>query len=340
MKHLSRAFGLAFALALAGPALAQDLPGEGKTVRMAQPTWDTEWFQAQIYKKVVEKLGYGVQDPIALDNPPFYEAVGLGDIDFWASGWFPLHNTYITELDGKASAVGYVAKGGALQGYLIDKKTADEHGIKFIEDFKDPETAKIFDSNGNGKADLVACPPGWGCELTITHQMEAYGLNDTVEQITASYSASMADAVSRYEQGQPILFYTWTPNWTVGLLKPGEDVVWLQVHEAALPEDQQDMVDAISVADVTGCADDPCVMGWPANDIRVVANDAFLADNPALARLFEVMSIPLEDIFAQNAKMYEGESRPDDLERHADEWLDAHADTVEGWIGEATAAAN
>jgi glycine betaine/proline transport system substrate-binding protein len=211
--------------------------------------------------------------------------------------------------------------------------------MKFIEDLKDPETAKIFDSNGNGKADLVACPPGWGCELTITHQMEAYALNDTVEQIQASYSASMADAVSRYEQGQPILFYTWTPNWTVGLLKPGEDVVWLQVQEAALPEDQQSMVDAISVADVTGCADDPCNMGWPANDIRVVANDEFLAENPALAKLFEVMSIPLEDIFAQNAKMYEGESRPDDLERHADEWLTANAELVDGWLSEATAAA-
>ncbi|HET9070117.1 MAG TPA: glycine betaine ABC transporter substrate-binding protein, partial [Amaricoccus sp.] len=77
---------------------------------------------------------------------------------------------------------------------------------------------------------------------------------------------------------------------------------------------------------------------WPANDIRVVANDAFLADNPALAKLFEVMSIPLEDIFAQNAKMYQGENRPDDLERHADEWIAAHADEVDGWVSEATAA--
>ena len=59
----------------------------------------------------------------------------------------------------------------------------------------------------------------------------------------------------------------------------------------------------------------------------------------ALAKLFEVMSIPLEDIFAQNAKMYEGESRPDDLERHADEWLTANAEPVDGWLSVATAAA-
>lgn len=306
---------------------------------MAQPTWDTEWFQAQVYRKVIERLGYTVDQPMALDNPPFYQAVSQGDVDFWASGWFPLHNSYLPDIEGKASPIGYVAKGGALQGYLIDKKTADEHGIKFIEDLKDPETAKLFDSDGDGKADLVACPPGWGCELTITHQMEAYGLKDTVHQIQAAYSASMADAISRHEQGQPILFYTWTPNWTVGLLKPDVDVVWLQVHEAALPDDQKDMAEFISVPDVKGCADNPCNMGWPANDIRVVANDAFLADNPAVAKLLEVMSIPLDDIFAQNAKMYQGESKPADLERHADEWVAAHADLVDGWISEATAAA-
>src|SRR5690606_25869297 len=237
-----------------------------------QPTWDTEWFQAQIYKKAVEALGYTVEGPTALDNPPFYQAVAQGDLDFWASGWFPLHNTYLEELEGKASVVGYVAKGGALQGYLIDKKTAEEHGITHLEDFQNPETAKLFDSNGDGKADLVACPPGWGCELTITHQLEAYGLNDSVNAIQAAYSASMADAISRYEQGESIFFYTWTPNWTVGLLNPDEDVVWLQVQSGALPEDQQDMLDFTSVDDVTGCADAPCNMGWPANDIRAVAN--------------------------------------------------------------------
>src|SRR5690606_26733399 len=134
------------------------------------------------------------------------------------------------------SVVGYVAKGGALQGYLIDKKTADEHNIRSLEDIKNPENAKLLDSNGDGKADLVACPPGWGCELTITHHMSAYGLDDYVNPIQAAYSASMADAISRYEQGQPIFFYTWTPNWTVGMLKPGEDVVWLEVSEPNLPE--------------------------------------------------------------------------------------------------------
>jgi glycine betaine/proline transport system substrate-binding protein len=337
-------FGLGSALAAlalsAAPLSAQSLPGEGTTVKMAQPTWDTEWFQAQIYKKAMEALGYEVEGPTALDNPPFYQAVGQGDMDFWASGWFPLHNTYLEDLKGKASTVGYVAKGGALQGYLIDKKTADEHNIRLIDDFKKPEIAKLFDSNGDGKADLVACPPGWGCELTITHQLEAYGLNDTVNAIQAAYSASMADALSRYEQGQPIFFYTWTPNWTVGMLKPGEDVVWLEVSEPSLPEEQKDMEDQTTIPDVKGCASNPCQMGWPANDIQVVANNEFLEANPAAKKLFEVMSIPLDDIFAQNAQMYEGADKPADLERQADEWIAANQEVFDSWIEAAKQAAN
>src|SRR3546814_8893608 len=92
----------------------------------------------------------------------------------------------------------------------------------------------------------------------------------------------MADAVGRFENGDPIFFYTWTPNWTVGELKPGQDVVWLQVKETKLPEEQAAMADATTVENLEGCrGEKPCNLGWPANDIRPVANSEFLEENPA-----------------------------------------------------------
>ena len=109
-------------------AVADDaLPGEGKTVKLARGTWDTGWFQAEIYTRALEELGYRIQGPITLDNPPFYQSVGFGDVDLWVNGWFPLHNTYRDDFEPGARVIGYVAKGGALQGYLIDKKTADQY---------------------------------------------------------------------------------------------------------------------------------------------------------------------------------------------------------------------
>ena len=98
---------------------------------------------------------------------------------------------------------GTVAKGGALQGYLVSKKAADKFGIKSLDDFKRPERVKkAFDANGDGKADLVACPPGWGCEKGITKHLEDYGLNDHIKQIKASYTVSMADALARFKNDE------------------------------------------------------------------------------------------------------------------------------------------
>jgi glycine betaine/proline transport system substrate-binding protein len=133
----------------------------------------------------------------------------------------------------------------------------------------------------------------------------------------------MADALGRYRQGDPILFYTWVPNWTVGILQPGEDVVWIEMPNAT--EDT-------TVAGVEGCVNDPCALGWQANDIRPVANNDFLNENPAIRAVLEEARIPLDDIFAQNAKMNEGEDSPEDIQRHASEWIANNQDLVDGWL--------
>lgn len=345
-KHnLSRLFAVALAAGtmLTAPmatAQAQEGPGAGVTVRMAQATWDTGWFPAAVYKQLLERLGYTVEGPTTLDNPPFYQAVSQGDLDLWVNGWFPLHNTYEDTYSQGAELVGNVAQGGALEGYLVDKASIEKFDIKSLEDFKRDEVKEAFDRDGDGKADLVACPPGWGCEITIEHHLDAYDLRDHVNPIKASYSASMADAVAAYGEGDPILFYTWTPNWTVDTLKPGEDVMWIEVPEVNLPEAQKDLEDAATLDGVNGCINDPCKLGFPANDIRPVVNSAFLEENPAVQALLEAASIPIEDIFAQNAKMNNGEGDAEDIERHASEWIEANEELVSGWLETARAAAD
>lgn len=334
------AVAVAMSVGALSAAQAEDMPGKGKTVKMAQATWDTGWFPAAIYKELIEKLGYDVKGPTTLDNPPFYQAVSQGDIDLWVNGWFPLHNTYEGTFKGKAEKIGYVAKGGALQGYLVDKASAEKYNIKTLDDFKRPEVKKAFDRNGDGKADMVACPPGWGCEVTIDYQMKAYGLNDDINLIKAGYSASMADAVAAHQNGEPILFYTWTPNWTVNVLKPGKDVVWIQVPKVDLPKDQANLKDAATMKGVKGCVADPCVLGWPANDIRPVANDKFLEENPAVKALLKEASIPLKAIFAQNAKMNDGADSKKDIQKQAETWIKNNQDMVNGWLDDARKAAS
>lgn len=309
-------------------------------VSLGRGTWDTGWFQAEIFKMLLEDLGYEVVGPQTYDTDVFYPALARGEIDFWANGWFPLHNAFIqsTAVADKIEAVGYEVKGGGLQGYLVDRRSAETYSIGNLGDLKNPELARVFDRDGNGKADLIGCNDGWGCDPVIEHHLDAYGLRDTVEHVQGDYSLLVHETIFRYQQGKPVLFYTWTPNWTTGVLVPGEDVAWIEVPFPSLPADQEADEDRTVLDGIKGCVADPCALGWPPNDIRVVANRSFLADHPGVKRLLERVKIPLADIAAQNARMIRGEGAAKDFRRHAREWIDRNLQTVEAWLAEARRA--
>lgn len=306
-----------------------NMPADTEVV-MAKATWDTGFFQAEIYKTMLEELGYEVEDLGTIDNAAFYISAAQGDVDFWANGWFPLHDTYLADdqVEGLVQQVGYQVEAGALQGYLIDKASADALGITSLTDLADPEIAANFDSDGDGKADLIGCDAGWGCELVIEDTLDELSLRDTITHQQGTYSALMADTIGRYQRGEPIFFYTWTPNWTVSELQLGEDVVWIEAPIAS----------AEAAASVPGCVADPCTMGFAANDIRTVANTEFLNTHPDIQTLFEMVEIPLNDIAEQNQKMVDGEDSDEDIARHAAEWLETNQEQVSAWLDAALAA--
>jgi len=332
---------LLFGLVLLGSCekAPDETPGKGKAVRPARATWTTGFFLEAIYSRALEDLGYTVEDAKNLANPIFYQSLVNDDVDFWANGWFPLHNTQLPKnFDEKAIIAGTIVKAGAIQGYLVDKASVEKYGIKSLDDFKRDEVKKAFDSNGDGKADLVACPPGWGCEKVITHHLKVYDMEDHINPIKAGYTAGMADALARYNAKEPVFFYTWTPNWTVNRLAPGKDVMWINVPEINPTEGQKGFEKAMVLKGVAGAVSDPIKMGFPANDISVVANKEFLKKNPAAKRLFEIMSIPLEDIAKQNNRMFAGENSQEEIEQHVTEWIALNKDKWESWLAEARKA--
>ncbi len=339
-KRLGRMLVIVLAVTLTvSVAWAADMPGKGKTVQPARATWTTGFFLEAIYSRAMEELGYTVEDPKEFSNPIFYQSVTQGDVDFWANGWFPIHNAQLPKnFDEGAKIAGTIVDGGAIQGYLVSKGAVEKFNIKSLDDFKRDEVKKAFDANGDGKADLVACPPGWGCEKVITHHMDVYDMDDHINPIKAGYSASMADAVARAQAGENVFFYTWTPNWTVNKFKPGKDVMWINVPETIPSPAQEGLEEGMVASGITGAVTDPIKMGFVANDIVVVANKKFLKENPAAAKLFEIMSVPLPEIAAQNQKMFEGEDKQKDIERHVDEWIKANQDQWDKWIKEAAAA--
>ncbi len=322
---------------LQGTPMGQAAP----SLIMGRPTWDTGWFQAEVYRALLTELGYQVDAPKTLSNDEFYTQAATGEVDLWASGWFPLHDRYLAQpgIQGQVEPVGFEVPGGALQGYLVDKVTAERLNILTLADLQRPEVIEAFDHNDDGRADLLGCNEDWACAEVIDYHLREYGLSETATHIQGDYAPLMELIVERQRRGEPVLFYTWTPNWTMNVLVPGEDVVWLEVPYPSLPLGQKSLESETTMTGIVGCVADPCTLGFPRNDIRAVANSEFLAANPAVRSLLEQVTIPLEDIAAQNAKMLADEGDESDIQRHAQDWIKTNRQLVNSWLTQARAIA-
>ncbi|WP_280189292.1 glycine betaine/L-proline ABC transporter substrate-binding protein ProX [Delftia sp. PS-11] len=333
LRRWLRAGAIATGIALACTAAlaAGEQPGKGVKVLPLKSSIAEESFQTLLVMKALEKLGYDVQPYKEVEYPTAHVAIASGDATFIASHWNPLHADYYKNAGGDAKLYRKgVYSDNAAQGYLIDKKTADAHKITNIAQLKDPKIARLFDADGDGKADLTGCNPGWGCEAVIEHHLTAYKLRGTVTHQQGTYSALIADTIARYKAGKPVLYYTWTPYWVSGVLKPGKDVVWLQVPFSSLPGEQARLDTQLPNGKN---------YGFVANKQQIVANKAFTDQHPDAARLFELMQLPVNDINAQNHLMSQGQNKPSDVASHVDSWIKAHQKIFDGWLEQARAAA-
>ena len=326
-------WGLAAVVAtMAMAASAQNAtPGKGITVTPVKSTIAEETFQTRIVGQALKDLGYDVGPIKEVEYPTALVALASGDATYMADYWDPLHADFYKNAGGDAKLWHEgVFSTNALQGYLIDKKTADKYKITNIEQFKDPKIAKLFDTNGDGKADLAGCVPGWGCEKVIEHQLTAYKLRDSVTHNQGAYAALMADVLTRYKAGQPVFYYTWTPYWVSGVLVPGKDVTWLEVPFSSQPGENKD----VSTKLPNGKD-----YGFQVNDQMIVANKAFAEAHPDAAKLFSLMKVSVNDINAENLLMNKGEKSSEDIDRHVAAWIKANQKTYDGWLAQARAAA-
>lgn len=321
---------LSLALSSAVHAASADKPGAGVKVTPIFPTIAEERFRGEIAIAGLKALGYDVQAPKETDYPALFLALSYGDADFTVHMWEHLHAAFYDKAGGDDTMIkaGDVMP-GVLQGFMIDKKTADQYHIKDVSDLKKPEIAKLFDSNGDGKADLTGCNPGWGCELIIEHQLKAYGLNNTVTNNRGSYFALMADTIQRYKDGKPILYYTWVPQWISGVLVEGRDVVWLPVPFTSLPDGKNDVNTTFEGKN----------LGAPIDNVKAVLNKEFAEKNPAALKFLSEVQLSTDDESAQNLRMQKGEKSLDDIKRQAAEWIKAHQAEWERWLADARAAA-
>lgn len=300
---------------------SNEKPGKGIKVQALHSPISEEAFQTMVLNEALSQLGYDVQEIKEVDYGAAYTSIANGDSTYMAVNWFPLHNSMYNNAGGDKVFYreGFYIEGAA-QGYLVDKKTADKYNIKNISQFKDPKIVALFDTDNDGKADLTGCQAGWGCEGVIEHQLDAFKLRDLVTHKQGQYAAIISDTIARYNDGESIFYYTWTPYWVSGKLIPGKDVVWLEVPFSANPNGADTVLP------------NGKNYGFEINSQRIVANKTFAKNNPAAAKLFEVAKLPINDVSAQNMLISNGEDSQKQIRQHALNWIKANKTAFDGWL--------
>ncbi|GAB7536856.1 glycine betaine/L-proline ABC transporter substrate-binding protein ProX [Burkholderia sp. 22PA0099] len=341
MKTLAAACGAA-ALAvmmMAGlPAGAQTLPGKGKTVHYAQgDSFGGNYVATQIVMQGIKQLGYDVK-LTTMNTTLFFQAAAQGDEDLATDVNFPQRELAFRSVEKDAQVVGTgMIIGGGINGYLIDKKTADAYKITNLAQLKDPKLAALF--GNDGRAQLISCDPGWSCGDVVDYQLNRFGLQNTVRAVRGKYEALMVDTVARVRQGKPAFFYAWSPSWTVNALVPGKDVVWLPTPEAALPPNVSNTGSPL-VNGVQGCAGnaDPCRMAMASWNWTSVANRAFIAANPAVRVLIEQIKFPSSTWSGWEYAISRNGGSQTLIRKLATDWLDGNKAQFEQWVATASAA--
>ena len=290
-----------------------------------------ESFQMQIAVELLKKLGHTVEVSNDLEYAITFQNISdnanSNDVYFMAAHWDPIQTNMIKGAGGdKKLAIFPEYISNCASGYVIDKRTADKYNIKYLSDLKDPKIAKLFDANGNGKADLTGASTGWEVADTINHQLDTFKLRDTIDHNQGAYSAMISDTMARYKTGKPILFWTWTPYWVTGKLVPGKDITFLQVKESAHPK-------GIDTKLSNGAN-----YGFAINSQKIVANASVKANHKDITKLFELMKLSVNDVSGQNMLMRNGQKKPSDIKKHVQMWIKGNSTKVDSWIKQAKAA--
>ena len=146
-----------------------------------------------------------------------------------------------------------------------------------------------------------------------------------------------------------MIIYTWTPSAYITELRPADNVVWLGVdatlddsnpagEDAGEAHDQRPGTASIGTDQCPASADGSCRLGWIAADIMVTANQDFLDANPAAAKLFELVVLPVIDVSLANVEQSAGRDTNEDIIELASEWIANNQALVDGWLSEAAAA--
>lgn len=315
MKTLLRGICVA-ALLGGGSASAQ-----AADMVVAMPSWPSGQATANIIKTALEdalKIKVDVQEMGTLIA---FTGLDGGGIDVYPEVWRPNFDPLVKKYVDERGTV-HLSKHdvAATQGLCVTQKAYDQ-GVRDVADLKDPEKAKLFDTDGDGKGEMWIGARGWLSTDVERIRAKSYGYADTMTLLEMPEEVAMSGIDAAVATDRPIAFYCYSPHHVFELH-----------HIKQLSEPPYDP----AKWNVVLQADDPmwlsksdAPVAWKPSSFSLAYATSLAKRLPAAASFLDKMDLKPEEITAMS---YAIEVEQQDPASYALKWVAEHKDRVKGWL--------
>ncbi|MEX5716854.1 glycine betaine ABC transporter substrate-binding protein [Geodermatophilus maliterrae] len=281
--------------------------GDGITVQAAQYSWTAAGLTNSILSEIAAdrpELGVATLQTTQLDPAAAWAGAQRGDIDLLTEVALPNQQELA---DGAAEQVEIVSEtyGDAAQGWFVPAYAVEPGGplegltsVTQLNDYAEQLGNKFYDAD-----------PGYITTEQNAKRLAGYGI--TLEHVVSSEAAELAQLENSYSREEPIVLYLYHPHAVFA---------------------QYDMVQLEEPTPYTeGClttGDGACAM--PSYSANIAASTELQEQAPEFADLLVDLRISVEEMEQMQKQVdVDGEEVAD----VARQWVDAHADQVDEWVG-------
>ena len=312
---LAATLGLGLATTQSAPVLAAD-------VVIGVPNWPSVRVTAHVLKVALEEnLGLEVELQNGT-NPIIFEGMDAGSMHVHPEVWLPnqsnLHNKFVKENKTVLSNPADVAGDQAM---CVTKGTADRTGIVNLSELSDPDMAKNFDTDGDGKGEIWIGGAGWASTNVEKIRAKSYGYNETMQLKEMDESLALAEVDAAVAGNDNIVFFCYTPHHMfalhdlVVLKEPAHDPAKWNVKQ---PTDGADWLD-VSEAGVA----------WDTAYLHIHYAASLESSHPEAAKMLGNAKFDTNTISQMTYAVVVEERDPADF---AKEWVANNGDAVDSWL--------
>ncbi len=302
--------------------VAASAPAAASDIVIGVPDWPSAAVTANIIGTLLDKE-FDVEVEY-VDGAPreLIEAIDRGDVQVHPEIWLPNLRPIVDKFSrekGTLTLSGLAVP--ASQNICVTSATARMVGIDEVSDLTDPEVAKSFDTDGDGKGEMWIGAPTWSSTSIEKVRAKSYGYEKTMTLLEAPEEVAMAAVDVAVSLEQPIVFYCYSPHhifdlhgvqilseppfnpkaWSI--VAPSEDADWLEKSSAG--------------------------SGWDVSFFQVGYATALEQTQPEIAKFLSRFVMTPDDAAAMSYAVEVDRKPPGDV---AADWIARNEQRINRWL--------